>query len=969
MRYHEFILSEALKPSEYRGLVKGWDRQRYAEIFKNPKYRHDRNGYRVYIPIETQSQNQEKSQTQKQIESFLDENGFDIIDYTKGIVHNREKKQNIKIGKVLNKLQRSDLLNAFNVDKTREGTRAEYMVVISRHPYDIAGMSTDRGWTSCMNLGEINRHYVPVDIKQGTVVAYVTKANDLDLKNPTGRVLIKPFVDVLGKTQIYFGIENAVYGTNVPGFTDAVKKWVNEVNASHELDEVAILKQHPDLYRDSDLASQTYITGRGRTQDEKQQLLDVYNNPRSIFNIANPTEAQLIAAISRMPAIYISLFQRNPDFKPSERVTIAAVSRNSVNITAALKYNIKMTDSIINAAIRHHPYEYRLFLDKDLKIPEEAISVLMDKHPESLGVLVRKNYKIKNKDLYTAVRREPRTLDTIYRLDLPVTSQIEKAAVDHGYSDIISIANNYRKKEQKVPQSIVNAFVKHRHGYLDQIFEWNRDEPDYAIPLTQKDVTYAIIKNTNDNPIAPLSSKIIDVYGANIENDSVVEIVKQTKNIKILQQLRKANKLDPNLPDKVLDYTGYAIKYIENPSPEQQMRAVKSRPTSIEYISDPSEAAANYAVKKNPISLLYIKKPTLRQLVLAAKHKMENIDWDYGESDLLDLSMFYDALERSGVDDETAEKLNLLLIKTEPQRMRDLIYRMDKIPEAIQLAAVKDVDVVSLMVNQDMKPSRKTVIASIDAGRDFYRIIEKLSYYNRYNKQDPFVFDTELLVYSIKKSKNVKAILMSIKNNNIPIEKSVANAALSKDPSSLGTLLSFENIQFDINKSKVLDALKNGAIENAGEIKKYYTGMVNNGITIDSDIMRATVESINKHDDTNNSEVIPFLNIQTFCSRNNIPINEDFLKYMIDINPRNVALLRNFDDEIRQKMISYAWKKHRYWEPLFIDDMVRVSNPNATPKYKITRVRDNEYEVEKDGEKKTFSKERIHRVNNLEPPK
>ena len=42
MRYSEF--SEALKPSEYRNLVKGWDKTRYAELFGG------RN--RIYLPLE-----------------------------------------------------------------------------------------------------------------------------------------------------------------------------------------------------------------------------------------------------------------------------------------------------------------------------------------------------------------------------------------------------------------------------------------------------------------------------------------------------------------------------------------------------------------------------------------------------------------------------------------------------------------------------------------------------------------------------------------------------------------------------------------------------------------------------------------------------------------------------------------------------------------------------------------------------
>jgi len=50
IRFKTFI-SEALKPSEYRQFVKGWDRSRFEKIFKNPKYKTDRKAFRVYIPL------------------------------------------------------------------------------------------------------------------------------------------------------------------------------------------------------------------------------------------------------------------------------------------------------------------------------------------------------------------------------------------------------------------------------------------------------------------------------------------------------------------------------------------------------------------------------------------------------------------------------------------------------------------------------------------------------------------------------------------------------------------------------------------------------------------------------------------------------------------------------------------------------------------------------------------------------
>ncbi len=247
-------IEEALKPSQYRAVVKGWDKERYADIFKDDAYEHDRNGYRVFIPIGKPSRNVQSVTPPPEIQQVLADAGFEIQDYVKGIVFNKEKKQSIKLGKVLTKLKRDDLLQKFNNDSRREGTKNQYIVVISRHPYDIAGMSTDRGWTSCMNLKSgINRHYVPLDVKHGSLVAYVTTYDDKNLNNPSGRVLIKPFYDTYSSDEkVYFGIENQVYGTNVPGFTDAVNAWVKMVNTKYQgLEGIAIVELHRDLYVDS----------------------------------------------------------------------------------------------------------------------------------------------------------------------------------------------------------------------------------------------------------------------------------------------------------------------------------------------------------------------------------------------------------------------------------------------------------------------------------------------------------------------------------------------------------------------------------------------------------------------------------------------------------------------------------------------------------------------------------------------
>lgn len=315
-------IMEALKFSQVRTFLKNWDKSRYKSIFSNSKYKKDRNAFRIYIPISNEKISSNDIKPIPAIESFLTQNGYSIIDYRKGIVFDENKKQQIKIGKVLQKFDRNDLLNLFNTDTNREATRSQHIVVISRHPYDIAGMSTNRGWTSCMNLNTGQyRKYVPIDIREGTIVAYVIKREDKNITNPVGRILIKPFIDSLGSNKVYLVPESYCYGTGVDGFSDAVEKWVNEVNRSHDLDDIAIFKWNPKFYDDSSMSSKEIVTGK-MPEGEKEQIELIMAKPWLIKDIENPSETLQKIAVAKDGKL-IQYFD-NPSFE----VQMTAVREN-----------------------------------------------------------------------------------------------------------------------------------------------------------------------------------------------------------------------------------------------------------------------------------------------------------------------------------------------------------------------------------------------------------------------------------------------------------------------------------------------------------------------------------------------------------------------------------------------------------------------------------------------------------------
>jgi hypothetical protein len=260
-----FELREALKPSEYRKYVKGWDKKKWAELFNNkyriylplkesPKIITTRDDYRDYasdlhsinIRIGGKSEivDGKKVKTGGEILTtiaglnkyiyrifkYLNNNGYQMVDYIGGYA-TKDGKNKKSIGSLL--ASEPLLKQFFDNDPVRSGTKqSNRMVVISRHPYDIAGASTDRGWTSCQNLSD-RMCKIGGDIKAGSLVAYLINSNDKNINHPSARIMIKPFTD--GK-EIALGIQDEIYGEKSKDFLDAVKQWVNTINASRKLE-------------------------------------------------------------------------------------------------------------------------------------------------------------------------------------------------------------------------------------------------------------------------------------------------------------------------------------------------------------------------------------------------------------------------------------------------------------------------------------------------------------------------------------------------------------------------------------------------------------------------------------------------------------------------------------------------------------------------------------------------------------
>ena len=436
MRYKEFA-TEALRPSQYRGLVKGWDKTKYANLFGGK--------YRIYIPLEAAAPSNQQIKINPQVKQEVENLGYTIDDYLKGIASKTEngRVRQIKIGKLLS----PETTKIFANDPVRGATRqSNQMVVISRHPYDIAGMSTDRGWSSCMNLDDPdnNHHYVPLDIEAGTVIAYLIDSNDKNINRPKARMLIKPFLNVLGNHEVAFGIEDKLYGTAPPEFSKTVEAWADKINASHQL--AGIFELDPSLYgdavRDMDNGykekrhkligadKETWLSNA----DTSVQMYALQKDPSLIKYIKNPPETLLLSLVEESPSTiqYIK--------NPSEAVQLKAVEKNGRMIEYIINMGIKPSEAVQKEALTKNGSYLIHIINAGITPSEDVQKTAVSSFGSAIGFIINAGITPSESVQLAAVTNNGYTIASIIKAGITPSEDILLTAVSNSggaISDII----------------------------------------------------------------------------------------------------------------------------------------------------------------------------------------------------------------------------------------------------------------------------------------------------------------------------------------------------------------------------------------------------------------------------------------------------------------------------------------------------------------------------------------------------
>lgn len=202
---------------------------------------------------------------EKSIGALLKETGGDDVHATV----TREKSIRNNNGNLVRKNvdEHMSLTKIFNTDPIRQHTKNtndDHQVVISRDPYDVAGMTSGRPWedTSCMRLpysynegdsGGAYHRRIAEDYAHHTMVAYLTHKGDDKAENPIARTLLKRFTNSQGHD--IWRPETRPYGKGSDSFTNTVSKFAEKEMPG--ADGFSYHKQ-ADLYDDD---GRNHITG------------------------------------------------------------------------------------------------------------------------------------------------------------------------------------------------------------------------------------------------------------------------------------------------------------------------------------------------------------------------------------------------------------------------------------------------------------------------------------------------------------------------------------------------------------------------------------------------------------------------------------------------------------------------------------------------------------------------------------
>ena len=387
------------------------NRRLYDNIFRKYGSGNKKWPARIYIPVG--SKPVKPVEPSPAVKEAVESRGYVVDNYLAGTAIQRDGKRTMRIGKLLSKDK--DVLRAFESDPKRKGhkvAQGELVVVISRHPYDVIGMSFDRGWTSSMNLKDgSNKKYLKEAVKAGVLVSYLVKATDANINNPIARILLVPYHREAGGTIL---VPDGSHGDAPASFRKIVRTFCQWANSGSPSGYYAADKT---VY--SDDLDPTVFHGNSEHIDEALNQNTAEIKVLAIQSL-NATEANLNKALGDQDPEIRRVAAQNPN--ATEANLNKALGDKDYTVRRVAAQNPNATEANLNKALSDKDYTVRRIaaenpnateanLNKALGDEAEEVRASAAENPSATEANLDKALDDKNAEVRDAAARNPKATE------------------------------------------------------------------------------------------------------------------------------------------------------------------------------------------------------------------------------------------------------------------------------------------------------------------------------------------------------------------------------------------------------------------------------------------------------------------------------------------------------------------------------------------------------------------------------
>ena len=543
--YLEIISQEKYKEFEEKNkhyLTSEKYKKRFEELLK--RFFTDENGKiinTIIIPYFSQN-TQSLKQIDKEIITYLNNHGYRCTEesYLLGYCFN-DKNKKMPIVDVLKMISQYNLeklekqkqenlqysANYDNKIKAKQNFKENYLtyyqnftknrskvIVFTWLPRAIASMSTNVGWTSCMNLykGGSTRYIFP-SIEAGIFIAWLVQEGDEEiLDNPQARILIKTYVSQNDK--VFWYPSGDIFGTASKDFYEKVKDFVLKKQEIHITDkDLEYIYIFDNAQYVDDSTANNYLSLKIIF---KERYIKVLNN--KIKNNTQFTITDLEDAI-----------KFNIDINLVKKVLLY------------IKNNINKDDfhEILKIA-----YQYNRYDVINMILTDTSYHTLIDKE-----VFLQYAVKINNIEIVKKLLHGEIDANFDY-------NNIIEIAIEKNFVDIVKLLLQNKIIQSKInKQHIFNSAIKYIcYDIVKLLLQDKTIDPsennNYAVKLAARQGSAEIVKLLSQDPrVDPSAPGIPDKFSrscATPENNSAIELAAIFGRAEVMKVLLKDPRIDPS---------------------------------------------------------------------------------------------------------------------------------------------------------------------------------------------------------------------------------------------------------------------------------------------------------------------------------------------------------------------------------------------------------------------------------------